>query len=149
MSLKLQISEDMKSAMRAKESVQLGIIRMLMAAIKQREVDERITLDDEQIITVINKMIKQRIDSKTQFQDGGRQDLADKEQQEIDFLQKYLPQPLSSAEVEQIINETITELKPQGLQDMGKVMDAIRKKAQGRADLGAISSKVKTILGAH
>jgi uncharacterized protein YqeY len=149
MLLKEQISEDMKSAMRAKDSAALGIIRMLMAAIKQREVDERITLDDEQITSVINKMIKQRIDSKTQFIAGGRQDLADKEQNEIDFLQKYLPKPLSSSEVDQLINETIDELKPQGLQEMGKVMDAIRKKAQGRADLGAISTKIKTILAAR
>lgn len=146
--LKQRINDDMKTMMRANDKVRLGIIRMLMAAIKQREVDERIVLDDIQIIAVINKMIKQRQEACAQFQAGGRQDLTDKENFEIEFLKTYMPQALDDKELEQLIVSAINEINAKSMQDMGKVMEIVKTKAQGRADMTKVSAKVKTLLAA-
>ena len=143
MSLKEQISEDMKIAMRAKDSERLSTIRLLMAAIKQREVDERITLDDGQVLAVIEKMIKQRRESITQFESGGRSDLAAKENAEIGVLQGYLPAQLTPAEVDALIAEAIAATGAASVKDMGKVMGFVKPKAQGRTDMGALSARIK------
>ena len=147
MSLKARITEEMKSAMRSGEKDRLGLIRMLQAGIKQREVDERITLDDAQVLSVIEKMIKQRKDSVTQFQAGGRADLVAKESAEIAWLVDYLPAPLSEAEVSALIQEAIAATGATSVKDMGKVVAWVKPKAQGRADIGALSARIKTILG--
>ena len=147
MSLKERITEDMKAAMRSGEKERLGAIRMITAAIKQREVDERITLDDAQVTSVIEKMIKQRKESLVQFQAGGRQDLADKESAEINLLQTYLPAQLSDAELDQLIQEAITATGAANVKDMGKVMGIIKTKAAGRADMGVVGAKIKARLG--
>jgi uncharacterized protein YqeY len=147
MSLKERITEDMKAAMRAKDSERLGTIRMIQAAIKQREVDERITLDDAQVLSVIEKMIKTRKESVAQFQAGGRTDLVEKEQREIDLLQAYMPAQLSEAEVDALIAECISESGAASIKDMGKVMALLKQKAQGRADMAAVSAKLKAKLG--
>lgn len=144
--LRLQIQEDMKSAMRAKEVSQLGTIRLLLAAIKQREIDERITLDNAQILAVIDKMIKQRNESIKQYQQGNRQDLVDKEAAEITVLKKYLPQALTEDEITDLIKEALTETGMTLLKDMAKVMAYIKPKAQGKADMGKISAIVKSML---
>jgi uncharacterized protein YqeY len=146
MALKEQITEDMKAAMRSGEKERLGVIRMITAAIKQREVDERITLDDSQVLSVLEKMIKQRKESLTQFQAGNRQDLADKEAAEITLLQGYLPSQLSDAELDALIKEAIAATGASSVKDMGKVMGIIKSKAQGRADMGAVGSKIKASL---
>ena len=146
MTLKDRITEDMKSAMRAKDTARLSTIRLLLAAIKQREVDERITLTDADVVGVIDKMIKQRRDSITQFEAGNRQDLADAERAEIAVLAGYMPQPLSDADVDAMIDEAITASGASGMAAMGKVMGALRPRLAGRADLTAVSAKVKARL---
>ncbi len=147
MSLKERITDDMKAAMRSGEKERLGLIRMITAAIKQREVDERITLDDGQVIVVLEKMIKQRKESLQQFQAGNRQDLADKEAAEIALLQTYLPAALAEAEIDALIAESIAATGATGIKDMGKVMALIKGKAQGRADMAAVGAKIKAKLG--
>jgi len=147
MELKSQIQQDMKNAMKAKDSLRLGTIRMLMAAIKQREIDEKITLDDTDILNVINKMIKQRRDAHAQFTQADRQDLADKEAAEIDVLQTYLPKQLSEAEVIDAVKAAISESGASSIKDMGKVMGILKPKLTGQADMGAVSKHVKEQLG--
>lgn len=148
MSLKARITEDMKTAMRARDSARLGAIRLLQAAIKQREVDERIELDDTQVIEVIEKMLKQRRDSISQFEAAKRQDLVDIEKFEVSVLQTYLPQALTDDEVKVILEKVITETAASGMKDMGKVMAAIKPLVVGRADMGKISGLIKARLGA-
>jgi uncharacterized protein len=143
MTLKERITEDMKSAMRAGEKERLGTIRLVLAAIKQREVDERITLDDAQVLAVLDKMIKQRREAIAQFQSGGRADLVAKETAEIGVLQGYLPAQMSEAELDALINEAIAATGAASMKDMGKVMAAVKPKAQGRADMGAVSARIK------
>jgi uncharacterized protein YqeY len=147
MSLKERITEDMKNAMRAKETERLGTIRMITAAIKQREVDERIALDDTQVLSVIEKMIKMRKESIAQFQSGGREDLAAKEQKEIDLLQAYMPAQLSEAELDALIAQSIAESGATSIKEMGKAMALLKQKAAGRADMSAVSAKLKAKLG--
>jgi len=147
MSLKERITEDMKTAMRAKDSERLGTIRMVQAAIKQREVDERIVLDDTQVLSILEKMIKSRREAAVQFAAGGRTDLVDKENKEIEQLQAYLPTQLSSAEIDTLITEAIAESGAASIKDMGKAMALIKAKAQGRADMGALSAQLKAKLG--
>jgi uncharacterized protein YqeY len=146
MSLKEKITDDMKAAMRAKESARLGTIRLLTSAIKQKEVDERIELTDEQILAVIEKMIKQRKDSITQFEAGGRQDLADIEKSELVILSAYMPAALSDAEVHAEVSAAVTAVGAAGPQDMGKVMGVLKPKLAGRADMTAVSAMVKAAL---
>lgn len=148
MSLKERISEDMKAAMRAKDTERLGTIRMLQAAIKQREVDERITLDDAQILAVLEKMVKTRKESLEQFTTAGRADLAEKEASEIAQLQAYLPEQLSAAELDAVITAAIASSGATSIKDMGKVVAAVKQHAAGRADMGAVSAIIKTKLGA-
>jgi uncharacterized protein YqeY len=137
----------MKAAMRSGEKERLGAIRMITAAIKQREVDERIALDDAQVLSVLEKMIKQRKESVEQFKAGNRQDLADKESAEITLLQAYMPAPLSGAEIDALIAEAIASTGAASIKDMGKVMGIIKAKAQGRADMAAVGAKIKAKLG--
>jgi hypothetical protein len=144
--LKERITEDMKAAMRASEKERLSTIRMVQAAIKQREVDERILLDDTQVIAVLEKMVKQRKESIVQFEQGGRQDLADKEKAEIVLLQAYLPSPLSDADVDALIKDAIASTGATSVKDMGKVMGVVKSKAAGRADMGAVSARIKAAL---
>jgi len=146
MSLKERITDDMKAAMRSGEKERLGVIRMITAAIKQREVDERITLDDSQVLSVLEKMIKQRKESVVQFQAGNRQDLVDKEVAEITLLQSYLPAQLSDAELDVLIGEAVAATGAASIKDMGKVMAIIKTKAQGRADMAAVGTKIKARL---
>ena len=146
MSLKVQISEDMKTAMRAKDSARLGAIRLLQAAIKQREVDERIELTDTDIIAAIEKMLKQRRDSITAYESANRQDLADVEKFEVTVLQTYLPQQLTEAEVIDILEKVVVDTGAVGIKDMSKVMAAIKPLVVGRADMGKISGLIKTRL---
>jgi uncharacterized protein YqeY len=146
--LKERINEDMKAAMRASDKERLSTIRMAQAAIKQREVDERTTLDDAQVIAVIEKMVKQRRESIAQFEQGGRADLAAREAGEIALLQGYLPEPLSEAELDAIISEAIAASGASSIKDMGKVMAAVKAKAAGRADMGAVSARITASLGA-
>jgi uncharacterized protein YqeY len=145
-SLKDRITEDMKTAMKAKDSERLGTIRMITSAIKQREVDERIQLDDVQVLSVVEKMIKMRKESIAQFQSGGREDLAAKEQKEIDLLQTYMPQQLGEAEVDALIAQAIAESGATSIKEMGKAMALLKQKAQGRADMAAVSAKLKAKL---
>ena len=147
MALKDRITDDMKAAMKAGEKERLAAIRLALAAIKQREVDERITLDDAQVLAVLDKMIKQRREAITQFQAGGRADLVAKETAEIAVLQGYLPAQLSEAELDELIAQSIAAAGATSVKDMGKVMALVRPKAQGRADLGAVSARVKQKLG--
>ncbi len=146
MSLKEKITEDMKAAMRAKESDKLATIRLLTAAIKQREVDERIELSDDQVLAVIEKMIKQRKDSITQFEAGGRQDLADIEKAEMAVLSAYMPAQMSEAEVQAEVQAAVAQVGAAGPQDMGKVMGVLKGKLAGRADMTAVSGMVKAAL---
>lgn len=146
MSLKAKITDDMKTAMRAKDAARLGAIRLLLAAIKQREVDERIELDDTQIITVIDKMLKQRRDSITQFEAAGRQELADIEKFEIDILQAYMPQAASAGEIDSLIIQAITNTGATGIKDMGKVMAILKTQLAGRADMAQVSTHIKAKL---
>lgn len=144
--LRKRIDEDMKAAMRAKDTALLGTIRLLISAIKQREIDERITLDETQIIAVVEKLIKQRNDSIAQFKTAKRDDLVAKEEAEIVVLKHYLPTQLSSAEIDEIIAKIIANIKPTSLKDLGKVIAAVKPLVQGRADMGQISAKIKGLL---
>jgi uncharacterized protein YqeY len=146
MSLKARLQEDMKAALRAGAKDRLGTIRMIMAGIKQREVDERIELDDPQVLAVIDKLVKQRRESITQFQAGGRADLVAKETGELEVLQAYLPAQLTDAELDALIGEAITQSGAASIKDMGKVMGLIKAKAQGRADMGAVGARIKARL---
>ncbi len=146
MSLKASIQDDMKSAMRAKDKDRLATIRLIMAAIKQREVDERITLDDDQITQILNRMLKQRRESITQYQGADRQDLADREIFESEVIKTYLPESLSDAEVNDLIAQAMSNTNAQSMRDMGRVMAILKAQIQGRADLGAVSAQVKTRL---
>lgn len=147
MSLKARITEDMKAAMRAGDKDRLSCIRMLQAGIQQREVDERTTLDDLQVLAVIDKMIKQRRESVAQFEAGKRPDLVAKESAEIAVLSSYLPAPLDAAELDRLVQEAIATTGAGSMKDMGKVMGWLKPKVQGRADLGALSARIKTALG--
>jgi hypothetical protein len=146
MSLKQQITEDMKTAMRAKDSVRLGTIRLLQAAMKQKEVDERVELDDIMVIAIVDKLIKQRKDSVAAYQSAGRQDLADIETAEIVVLQAYLPQRLNAQEVQHAVAAIVAELGASGPGDMGKVMGAVKAQLAGKADIGEVSAAVKAAL---
>ena len=148
MSLKERITQDMKDAMRSGDKERLGNIRMLQAAIKQREVDERIMLDDTQVLAVVEKMIKQRKEAIAQFEAGGRADLAAKEKTEIELLQAYMPEQLSSAEVAALVATAIAETAASTIKDMGKVMALVKTRAAGRADMAAVSAIIKAKLGA-
>ena len=146
MSLKARIIEDMKTAMKARETARLGAIRLLLAAIKQREVDERVELDDADVLTAIDKMLKQRRDSISQYESAGRQDLADAEKFEVGVLTGYLPQALSEAEIQAAVAEAIAASGAAGMQDMGKVMAVLKPKLAGRADMSQVSGLVKAAL---
>jgi uncharacterized protein YqeY len=146
MSLKEQIQNDMKAAMRSGDKARLGVIRLITSAIKQREVDERISLDDSAVMAILEKMIKQRRDSITQFQAGGRPELAEIETAEIAILQAYLPAALAEAELDAIIDAAVAESGASSVKDMGKVMGLVKPKVQGRADMGAVSGKIKAKL---
>ena len=148
MSLKTRLTEDMKAAMKGGDKERLGVIRLVNAAIKQREVDERIQLDDAQVLAVLEKMLKQRRDSVSQFQAAGRTDLADKETFEIGVIQGYMPAQLAPAEVDAIIIATIAEAGAAGPKDMGRVMGLVKPKVAGRTDMGKLSELVKTKLAA-
>ena len=147
MTLKERISEDMKTAMRSGEKDRLAVIRLLQAAIKQREVDERITLDDAQVTAVLEKMIKQRKESIVAFEKGARADLVAKETAEIAVLQPYLPAQLSEAELDAIIADAIASTGAASIKDMGKVMGVVKAKAAGKADMGAVGARIKAKLG--
>jgi len=146
MSLKEQITEDMKTAMRAKDSERLGTIRLLLAALKQKEVDERIELDDAMVVAIVDKLVKQRKDSVTAFTQGGRVDLADKEAAEIKVLEVYLPQRLGADEVAAEVKAIVAELGAKGPGDMGKVMGTVKARLAGKADMGQVSAAVKAAL---
>jgi uncharacterized protein YqeY len=141
--LKDRITEEMKNAMRAGEKERLATIRLILSAIKQREVDERIQLDDSQVLAVVEKMVKQRKESIAQFEAGGRADLVAKEQAEMAVLQTYLPAQMSEAELDALIAEAVASTGAASIKDMGKVMAAVKAKAQGRADMGAVSARIK------
>ena len=141
--LKDRITEEMKNAMRAGEKERLAVIRLILSAIKQREVDERIQLDDSQVLAVVEKMVKQRKESIAQFEAGGRADLVAKEQAEMTVLQTYLPTQMSDTEVDGLIAEAVASTGATSIKDMGKVMAAVKAKAQGRADMGAVSARIK------
>ena len=147
MPLKERITDDMKSAMRSGEKERLGTIRMIMAGIKQREVDERIVLDDGQVLSVIEKMIKQRREAIAQFEAGGRSDLVARESSELAQLAEYLPQQLSEAELDALIAEAVSTTGASSVKDMGKVMGLVKTKAQGRADMSVVSARIKAKLG--
>jgi uncharacterized protein len=145
-SLKERITEDMKASMRSGDKERLGGIRLVLAAIKQREVDERIQLDDTQVLAVLEKMIKQRRESITQFEAGGRADLVAKESAELAVLQAYLPAQLADGEVESAIRAAIAATGATSMKDMGKVMSAVKPQVQGRTDMGALSARIKALL---
>ncbi len=145
--LKGRITEDMKAAMRSGEKERLGVIRMVTAAIKQREVDERVTLDDVQVLSVLEKMIKQRKESVAQFEAGNRPDLVAKESAEITLLQGYLPTPLTEAEIDELVSAAISATGAASVKDMGKVMGIVKGKAQGRVDMALVGAKIKAKLG--
>jgi uncharacterized protein YqeY len=146
MSLKERITEDMKTAMRAKDAERLGTIRMLLAAMKQKEVDERVELDDAMVVAIVDKLIKQRKDAAQQYEAGHRQDLADKEKSEIVVLEAYLPQRLSADEVTAAVKAIVAELGASGPGDMGKVMGVVKQRLAGTADMGQVSAAVKAAL---
>jgi uncharacterized protein YqeY len=145
--LKQRIQDDMKSAMKAGEKVRLGVIRLIMSAIKQVEVDGRIVLDDAQIIAVLDKMLKQRRDSIAQYTAAGRTDLADIESVEVAIIQAYMPQALTDGEIEALVKQAVAETGASSIADMGKVMALLKPKLQGRADMGAVSALIKARLG--
>jgi uncharacterized protein YqeY len=147
MSLKDRVQDDMKAALRAQDKQRLGAIRLILAAIKQREVDERIELNDAQVLAVLEKMTKQRRESLAQYQSAGREDLAAQEAFEIDLIQTYLPAPLSEADLEALIAHAIAATGAQSVRDMGKVMALIKDQAQGRADMAVVSARVKARFG--
>lgn len=146
MSLKAQITEDMKTAMRAKDSARLGTIRLLQAAMKQKEVDERVELDDAAVIAIVDKLIKQRKDSIAAYESASRQDLADVEKAEIDVLKVYLPERMSEAEITAAVRAIVAEVGASGPGDMGKVMGAVKARLAGKADMGLVSAAVKAAL---
>ncbi|GAB2948760.1 GatB/YqeY domain-containing protein [Aquaspirillum soli] len=146
MSLKRQINDDMKAAMKARDSQRLSAIRLLLAAMKQKEVDERIELDDAAITAVIDKMLKQRRDSLSQYEAAGRADLAAKEQAEIDVLTQYMPTPLTEAEIDALIEQAITDSGASGAAAMGKVVGLVRPQVMGRADMAQVSARIKNRL---
>ena len=149
MSLKDRVTEDMKSAMRSGDKRRLGVIRLLLAAVKQREVDDRIpALDDDQVIATLDKMVKQRRESISQYEKAGRTDLADQEHYEVSVLQEYLPAALSEAEIDALIDAAVTDTGASSIKDMGKVMGILKPQMQGRADMGAVSARIKARLGA-
>lgn len=145
--LKEQLQEATKAAMKSQDKASLAALRLINAAIKQREVDERITLDDAQVIIVLDKMSKQRRESITQYQSAGRTDLVQQEEFELGIIQQYLPTPLSEAELENLIKQAISETGAASMQDMGKVMAILKPNVQGRTDMGALSNKIKQLLG--
>jgi len=147
MSLKERITDDMKAAMRAGEKDRLATVRLILAAIKQREVDERVTLDDAQVLAVLEKMAKQRKESISQFESGGRSDLVAKEAAELAVIQSYLPEQMSDAELDALIAEAIATTGATSVKDMGKVMGIVKSKAAGRADMAAVGARVKQKLG--
>jgi hypothetical protein len=147
MALKDRLTEDMKTALRAADKERLGTVRLALAAIKQREVDERVSLDDTQVLGVLEKMIKQRREAIVQFQSGGRADLVAKETAEIAVLQQYLPAQMGEAEIDALIAEAIKSTGAASVKDMGKVMAVVKPKAQGRTDMGALSARIKQKLG--
>ena len=147
MSLKQQITEDMKNAMRARDTTRLSAIRLLLAAMKQREVDERIELDDAAVVAIVEKLLKQRKDSFSQYQAAGRRDLADQEAFEIEVLTAYMPQQLAAEEVATLVRQAVAETGAAGPRDMGKVMAWLKPKLAGRADMNAVSGLVKGALG--
>ncbi len=143
MSIKQTISEDMKTFMRAKDTARLGAVRLLQASIKQKEIDDRVELTDDQVLSVIQKMLKQRKDSIEAYQKADRQDLIDQEQLEIDVLSKYMPEPLTADEVSKIIDKVISEVNATDMKDMGKVVGVLKSKISGRADMGQVSKIVR------
>lgn len=145
-SLKQTIQSEMKTAMKAGNKTELGVIRLIMAAIKQREVDERIELNDDQVIVVLDKMLKQRRESIAQYSEAGRNDLADVEAKEVEIIQKFLPQPLDDAEIEVMIKAAIEQASASSIRDMGKVMGIIKPQMQGRADMAVVSGRIKGLL---
>jgi hypothetical protein len=145
--LKQRLTDDMKAAMKAGDKPRLGVIRLINAAIKQREVDERIELDDTAVLAVLEKMVKQRRDSIAQYEAAGREDLADTERFEIEVCQAYLPEALSDAEVDALIDAALAATGAASMRDMGKLMGVLKPKLQGRADMGAVSQRVKARLG--
>ena len=147
MTLKERITEDMKTAMRSGEKDRLAVIRLLQSAIKQREVDERITLDDAQVLGVLEKMLKQRRDSIAQYEAARREDLAEQERYEVGVIGSYLPAQLSDAELDAIIAEAISTTGAASIKDMGKVMGVVKAKAAGKADMGAVGARIKARLG--
>jgi uncharacterized protein len=147
MALKEQITSDMKEAMKAGDKPRLSVIRLILAAVKQREVDERITLDDSQVLAVLDKMLKQRRESVAQFTQGGRQDLADNEKAEIKVIQGYMPAQLSEAELDAMIAAAVAESGAASIKDMGKVMGILKPKVAGKADMAAVSARIKAKLG--
>lgn len=147
MSLKDRITDDMKAAMRAGEKERLGVIRLMLAALKQREVDERIVLDDSQVLAILEKMLKQRRDSIDQYSAANREDLAAVERAEVTIIQTYLPEPLSDAELDLIIAKAVSESGAAGPRDMGKVIALVKPQVAGRADMGQISERIKRTLG--
>lgn len=147
MSLKFRIQEDVKNAMRAQQRERLAALRLVTAAIKQKEVDERIDLDDTQVLAVLGKMVKQRRESLEQYEKAGRDDLSEKERFELDLIQTYLPEPLSDEELAALIGSTIEKVGAESIRDMGKVMGALQAQVQGRADMKAVSQAVKSQLG--
>jgi hypothetical protein len=146
MSLLTELKDAQKDAMRSKDKVSLGTIRMALAAVKQREVDERIELSDTDVLQILTKMVKQRQESIAMFEKGNREDLAEIERKEIEVVQRFLPQPLSSTQVNVIIDDAIASTNAQGMKDMGKVMGAIKDKLQGKADMGVVSGIIKSKL---
>jgi uncharacterized protein YqeY len=147
MSLTDTLKEAQKDAMRAKDKLRLGTIRMALAAVKQREVDERITLTDTDVLAILTKMVKQRKDAAEQFDAADRKDLSDQERAEITIIESFLPQPLTDEEVTVLIEQAMTETGASGMQDMGKVMGWLKPKVQGRTDMGPLSGKIKAKLG--
>ena len=148
MSLKTQLTEDMKTAMRAKDQVSLSTIRLINAAIKQFEVDERTEVDDAKVISILTKMVKQRKDSAKIYTEAGRQDLADKENAEIEILNRYLPQMMSAEEIKTVVEAVITETSASGMADMGKVMGVLKTRLAGKADMGEVNKVLKAALTA-
>lgn len=144
--LKQQIQEDMKTALRAQDKQRLGIVRLILAAIKQVEVDERVSVDDVRIVQILNKMLKQRRDSIAQYEQAKRDDLAEQERLEVKVIQMYLPEPLSEADIDRMVSEAITKVGATSIREMGKVMAELKDKLQGRADMAQINAKIKTHL---
>ena len=147
MTLKDKITQDMKDAMKAGEKDRLGVIRLILSALKQREVDERIVLDDAQVLAILEKMLKQRRESVAQFTQGNRKDLVDKEEAEIRIIQAYMPAQLSEAELDQLVAAAVAESGAASLKDMGKIMGIVKPKVAGKADMAAVSAKIKAKLG--